>query len=764
MQIFAELKRRNVFRVGMAYAVISWLLLQVTDVVTPILQFPDWMPRLVLLAIVIGFIPVLIFAWAFELTPEGFKRDRDVDHDSSAQQQASKRLDRVIIGILVLVILIMAAERIWVTQKTLAEKAETAIDTPVSETEMSASTKSPTISREKSIAVLPFENQSAGGENTRILSDGIHDDLLTQLTRIRDLKVISRTSVLSYRDTTKNMRDIGRELNVGNLLEGRVQQVGDQIRINVQLIDAATDGHIWAETYDTKISTENIFRIQGEIARAIAGELAATLSEEESQRLTSAPTSSLDAYRAVLLSRQYELRNGYDANRRSAEYARKAIELDPEYADAHIALADALSTGVGNGLLGRRETAPEIGAAVERAMALAPDNPATWSALGYYRLRTLQPGVSSAFEKALELDPNNARTMGLYGFALLTIPDPEKSIKLLLRAVELDPLSVPTLFALGRAYGLLGQLESARAVFARIRETDPDSPLGYSSVSASYLEEGRLDEALYWLGQNQVVDPEDFETAGWMVFVYDCIEHHEGARTWSAWLDNWITKQPQPMAMQAKHHYLTGNFELALQYANLAINLDLENRWNSEVTFMRIKRDEAIANGDPEPGIALFLERYPSLRGSEPRLSPRILQQAVHLASLLSLNGEKERARPLLEAALETYDQPYAVAGPHNMGLVPVKAEALAILGRQEESLAELRRIIDNGWRVNWRWSTDMNSSFNGIRDNPKFRTMVQELAIDIAAQRISVEDMEAEGKIGPPVAPDKGLELDFMH
>ena len=757
MQVFSELKRRNVLRVGTAYGVVSWLILQVLDVIAPILLLPDWVSRLVLLLIAVGFIPALVFAWAFELTPEGLKRDRDVNHDSPEQKRAGRNLDRAIIGVLVLVILVMAAERFWIARETpavIATGAELQEPGP-------APPGPPPAPREKSIAVLPFVNHSAAGENTRFFSDGIHDDLLTNLSRIQELKVISRTSVMAYRDTTKNMREIGLELGVGNLLEGRVQQAGNRIRINVQLIDAATDDHIWAETYDTEISTDSIFRIQGEIARAIAMELEATLSSEENQRLERAPTTSLDAYRAVLLSRQYERRNGFDALEKSAEYAREAIELDPEYAGAHIALAFALTTGINNGALGRRETAPEIRAAVDRAMEIDPEDPAAWSVLGYYRLVTRQPGFIEAFDRSLQLDPGNAETMSGYGYALQVAKKPEKSLGLLLAAAELDPLSVNTLFALGRAYSMLGDFEEARSVFARIRQSDPGSPLGYYPVGTSYMEEGKLDQALYWLGQGQAMDPADFELAGWMLFLFDNLEHLDSARLWSEWLDGRITKQPQPMAMQAKHHYLNGNFETALQYANLAINFDLENRWNSETTFMRIKRDEAIANGNPASGIKLFQERYPSLRQDEPRLTLNILQQAVHLALLLSLDSQKEKARQLLEAAIEVYDRPYAIAGPQNMGLAPLKAEALAILGRKEEALEELRRLIEAGWRINWRWSTDMNASFNGIRDTTSFRTMVQELAIDIAAQRIAVEEMEAEGKIALPSEPQTGLDME---
>jgi hypothetical protein len=182
------------------------------------------------------------------------------------------------------------------------------------------------------------------------------------------------------------------------------------------------------------------------------------------------------------------------------------------------------------------------------------------------------------------------------------------------------------------------------------------------------------------------------------------------------------------------------------------------------VLFMRLKRDEAIANGNPAMGIELFLQRYPGLGEQPPLISADNVQQAVHLASLFSLNSEKDRAATLLEAAIARYDEPSTVAGPDRIHLAPVKAEALALLGREDEALAELRRVVDEGWRIDWLWSTDLNPSFNGIRDSSGFRSMVQELAIGIAAQRISVEDMEAEGKIGLPAEPGTHPELEALR
>jgi TolB-like protein/Tfp pilus assembly protein PilF len=750
MSLFAELKRRNVFRVGAAYVVVAWLLLQVVDVVAPILELPDSAAKLILLIIAIGFVPTLIFAWAFELTPEGVKREKDVDRSKSVTGRTGQKLNRVIIGVLAFVILMLAAERFWMsgtdrpaTETGLARLAEPESPPPISD--------EPPAPADKSIAVLPFANRSAGAENTRFFSDGIHDDLLTMLSKIQKLKVISRTSVMAYRDTTRNMREIGDKLGVTTLLEGGVQQAGDRVRINVQLINAKTDEHLWAESYDRKVTTENIFEIQGEIARAIANALKAKLTTEEKDALGKAPTGNLEAYRAVLISRQISRRGGFNSFNQGVEYARKAIRLDPEYPDAHLALAFNLSQGINTGTMTDGEVGAEISAAIDTAMSLEPNYDEAWSELGHYLAAAGKPGADEAFEKAMLLNPGNAKTLYPYGFMLQSTGRPEEALPLLLKSSELDPLSANVLFALGRTYTVLEEYEAARRIFARIREIEPSSPLGYSPNSGTYYPQGLLGDALYWLRAGLAVDPQDFELGGWMVFLNDSLEDYATATEWSDWLDSWVTNQPGPMAMQAGHHYLTGNFETAVQYANLALNLGLPNRWGSDSIFMRIKRDEALANGDPESGIEAFRAQHPGLFEAKPEITPANVLQAVDLALLLKMSGKPEETRTLLGSVIDFYDQPWSTTGSVRALLVPAKAEALAILGEEQRALAELRRIVDKGWRLNWRWETDLNQNFNGIRESAEFRAILGELEADMNEQRAIAQAMADKGEIAPP-------------
>jgi len=249
MSLITELKRRNVFRVGVAYAIVVWLLVEVASVVLPTFEAPEWVMKAFTFLLILGFPLTLVIAWAFELTPEGIKRETAVDPAESIRKRTSRKLDFAIIGLLTLAVIYMFVDG-YVDDGEPEEAA--VIAEPTSEAESAP--------REKSIAVLLFDNLS-GDEATQPFTKGIHDDILTQLSKIRALKVIARTS-MERLDPTLSIPEIGDKLDVAAVLEGGVQRVGDRVRINVQLIDCANEAHLWAETYDRELTAANIFSIQ----------------------------------------------------------------------------------------------------------------------------------------------------------------------------------------------------------------------------------------------------------------------------------------------------------------------------------------------------------------------------------------------------------------------------------------------------------------------------------------------------------------------
>ncbi|MBL8273967.1 MAG: hypothetical protein JNJ74_09155, partial [Xanthomonadales bacterium] len=262
MSLFAELQRRNVIRMAGLYLVVAWLVVQVAETLLPIFGAPAWVLKTLVGLLAIGFVPTLVFAWLYELTPEGLKRDGEVPPDQSIAAQTAQRMDRLIGVALVAVVALVAADRYWPRDRDAGQPIDTvavvAGDAPVPDAAQGPVATAPNAaaaakSKQGSVAVLPFANRSAEPD-TAYFVDGVHDDLLTQLSRNPDLKVISRTSVMEYRDTTKKMRQIGQELGVAHLLEGAVQRSGKRVRITAQLIDAASDEHLWAETFDRELT------------------------------------------------------------------------------------------------------------------------------------------------------------------------------------------------------------------------------------------------------------------------------------------------------------------------------------------------------------------------------------------------------------------------------------------------------------------------------------------------------------------------------
>ncbi len=293
MSFFSELKRRNVFKVAVAYIIVAWILLQVSDTLVPALRLPEWFHSGVAFLLILGFPIALIFAWAFELTPEGIKLEKNVVRSESTTHLTSRKLGFGIIGLMAVAILYL----VW--DNYVLDEAPSNTAGKVADESMAA-----TVEIDKSIAVIPFINRSAEASDAYFV-DGIHDEILTHLAKLSGIhKVISRTSVERYRGTTKSIPEIAQKLGVTHILEGGVQRAGDRVRINVQLIDAKTDKHLWAGTYDRQLTAANIFAIQSEIATFIAEALRATLSPEEQIRLDSVPTKSLAALEAYFLGKQ----------------------------------------------------------------------------------------------------------------------------------------------------------------------------------------------------------------------------------------------------------------------------------------------------------------------------------------------------------------------------------------------------------------------------------------------------------------------------
>ena len=446
MSFFQELKRRNVIRVGIAYGVASWLLLQLADVLIDLLGLSEVAGKYIVLFLVIGFIPALIFAWAFEMTPEGLKREKDVDPSQSMAPQTGKKLDRVIIGVLVVALGYFIYESRFTTGKEAESASEAALAQPgnVDQQSIGQTPVDSGISK-NSIAVLPFANRS-NQEGDLFFTDGIHDDLLTQLAKIKDLKVISRTSVMEYRDTTKKIPQIAEELGVSKILEGGIQRAGKRIRINAQLIDVTTDEHLWAETFDREMTAENIFDIQSEITRQIVTAVKGELSAADQQSLGEAPTGNLQAYEAYLRARAATLRADYSKDKylEAQPWVERATQLDPQFAEAWALLAEIHSQLFWIGYDTSEQRKADARTALDKAVALKPDTPIVIAAQAdhQYRFENNYAAALALYRQAHQMAPGDARILLYTAITQRRYGQWTGSIETFEQARQLDPANL----------------------------------------------------------------------------------------------------------------------------------------------------------------------------------------------------------------------------------------------------------------------------------------------------------------------------------
>ena len=483
---FAELKRRNVYKVAVAYAVISWLLIQVATQVFPFFEIPNWAVRLVVLLLILGFPVALILSWAFEITPEGIKRESEIGPNESITRHTGRK----IVGITVVLAIIAAGMLAFqlLRSGSAAKPASSSTIAPTSNTDAAAP--------EKSIAVLPFDNLSDDKSNS-YFAEGIQDEILTRLSKIAALKVISRTSTQKYKSAPDNLREVGKQLGVANLLEGSVQKIANAVHVNVQLIRAATDEHLWAESYNRKL--DDVFAVEGEVASAIAEQLNTKLTGAEAKAVTDKPTQNAAAYDAYLRGLSIEHNDySYGAFELAARAYVQAVQLDPKFAIAWARLGVIRSFLYFNGVAPVENTAAAVKEAADRAMALAPEAGESWIAVGAYRYRVQRDFAAAfaAYQEALKRLPNNSfvyQYLGIVQRRLDRWQEAEVNYK---KALELDPRDVSLLNDMGNEfYFYLRRFDDAYAMIDRALQIAPDSASTRANKVALLQAEGRLEEA-----------------------------------------------------------------------------------------------------------------------------------------------------------------------------------------------------------------------------------------------------------------------------
>jgi TolB-like protein len=480
-----ELKRRNVIRAAGLYLVGAWLVVQVAGTVLPMFGAPEWLPRTIVVLLAIGFVPAVIFSWVFELTPEGLKREEDVAPGQSITPKTGRRMDRIIIVVLLLAVGYFAFDKFVLTPRREATLMGRALPN-----------ESKSIISAKSIAVLPFENRSHDPDNA-YFADGIQDEILTRLAKIADLKVISRTSTQHYKSAPENLPEIARQLGVAHIVEGSVQKSGDSVRVNVQLIKAANDSHLWADTFDRKLT--DVFSVESEVAKAIADQLRAKLTGQEEQVIAAKPTDNVEAYDAYLRGLAYTLKGLNTANQLAAQkYLRDAVRLDPKFALAWALLSNVDGRGYVTAsvqpTLALREEARQ---AAETALSLQPNLGEAILAKGYYHYACLKDYDTAVryFEQARPLLPNSSRIPESLAYVMRRRGQWEQSEAYFNEAERLDPRNVQLLTQHAISYMSLRRFSEALRKLDHVLNITPDDVDVFAEKAAIAQAEGDLPRA-----------------------------------------------------------------------------------------------------------------------------------------------------------------------------------------------------------------------------------------------------------------------------
>jgi TolB-like protein/Tfp pilus assembly protein PilF len=701
MSFYSELKRRNVVRVGLAYAIVSWLLIQLAGALEPALLLPDWVDRVVIVFLILGFPIVLIFAWAFELTPEGLKLTKDVSPDESITGTTGKKLEHTTIALLGLVVIFFLAREF--------------IPTPGGDGDEVAATGS----EPASIAVLPFEDYSEAMDQD-FFSKGISEEILNLLAKTNALRVAARTSSFAFSGAEMDIREIGEKLDVETVLEGSIRKSGPNIRITAQLINVEDGYHIWSETYDRNYA--DIFRIQDEIAAEILDALKVHLLGEVAApaRTAAETTVDMEAYNAYLIGKErLALRTQVDIEAAHRLFER-ALEIDPNFAPAHVNLAHT------DLLLERRqyggdgsfdpEHDAEIREHLETALRLAPDLPEAVGVKGYYLLRRHKvEEAEQLLDQALQLNPNYAlaylwRSQAAFrqNRYLDMLADKEK-------AYALDPMSLEISADLALEYRSFWRPKDAERVIERMFALHPDHALAYNAALDNLHAHGRLGEALLLVEEAIAAHPDD-----------------ENFLSWKAWLLAQVGLYDEAIATGDHDGEIYGYIGLGRYDEAQAIIYEGIETSGDEAHWYSHARDLLRESGDgpADPAFSELLDQ--EIAVLERNRVPWREQCRLSLISDLRDAGRQDETEGMMTECHERFEE--AIKAQY---LCPCSFYGLVIYtildGRLDEAVQRADQWLTNGDSMSWLPTSDI---FSELKGRPEYADFLARNEEQLARQR----------------------------
>jgi TolB-like protein/Tfp pilus assembly protein PilF len=674
---FSELKRRNVYKVAVAYAVVAWLLIQVATQVFPFFELPNWAVQMVVLAMVIGFPMAVVCSWAFEMTPEGIKLERDID------RRVTRQTGRKLTALITVVAALAAGVTIF---RFLHSERGNAERQPALAAEIDS----------KSIAVLPFENLSEEKANA-YFADGIQDEILTRLSKIADLKVISRTSTQRYKSAPENLPEIARQLGVAHILEGSVQKQGDAVHVTVQLIKAATDSHVWADSFDRKLT--DIFSVESEVAKAIADQLQVRLTGREKEVIAAKPTDNPEAYDAYLRGLAYTMKTqNTPANYLGAQkHFREAVRLDPKFALAWALLSyvDARGYHTTN-LQPTAALREEARQAFETALALDLKLGEAWVAKGYYHYGCVNDFETAVrcYEQARKFLPNSSLIPQSLAFVARDQGQWERSESYFNEAERLDPRNVSLLTRHAQFYIALRRFPEALHKLDQILEIVPNDIDALVEKAAIAQAEGDLPRAATLLAQ---VQPAGGDPTAWETLAYQAILERRPAEIISRLKE--LLAKPDPDV-----GYLNGELRFWLG-------------WAQEVAGDHTAAQETWREARAE--LEAFLKEQPE--------NWSLLDDLALIAMGL---GDKAAAFTLAERAIALH--PIEKDAANSPQSIDILARIAARLGEPDRAIAALQKILSipcNGGLATGMPLTPallrLDPMFDSLRSDPRFQKLV---------------------------------------
>ena len=578
MSFFEELKRRNVIRVAIAYGVASWFILQLADVVLENIGAPGWVMQTVMLVLAAGFPLAVIFAWAFEMTPEGIKKEKDVDRTQSITSTTGRKLDRMIIGILTVTVAYLLIDKL-VLQDSVPAPTEVVqsesvdIETPVDSG--------------PSVAVLPFVNMSGDKEN-EYFSDGLTETLLHMLAQLPDLRVAARTSSFAFKGKDTGIAEISETLGVAHVLEGSVQKAGNRVRITAQLIRAEDGFHVWSQSYDRDL--DDIFAIQDEIAKDVAGALDISLLGGSNQPTLSVNTSNLTAYESYLRGLEQQAIFSYSSLEVAENHFKQALAHDPAFTDARLALIRNYMMKHGTGLLNDEELAELANPLISQVREQQPENHLARAFELVISLRSFDSGKSkdeaeqelTELRNLLPLIPGETyarRTV--VGRLNFFFKQPQQAIEVIQGGLLVDPLAAELYSMLGNIYRDQDQLDQAREALQRAQQLAPENPNFYSDLANLEEESNNLLAALNWQRKATEVDPQDHELANEIAVELYALELPEEGDRWFARVKALVPDSPALHNLEIERAVARKEFDQAIALAEKVISAQFPDRRGS---------------------------------------------------------------------------------------------------------------------------------------------------------------------------------------